>query len=85
MTHHWRPSDGLLPTQNPSEWMLYDRGRLIGHIQGGRLNRSTAFRAVLRHGDLVQVLGYSPSLEQCCTDLWQWHVRFVVRSGAATA
>lgn len=83
MTHHWRPSDGLLPTESPSEWMLYDRGRLIGHIQFGRANRTAAFRAVLRSGELVQVLGYSTSLEQCCTDLWNWYVRFVKVAASA--
>ena len=77
MVHHWRASDGLLPTENPSEWVLWDRARIVGYIQYGKLAKKPAFRGVLKSGELVQVIGYSPSLEQCCTDLWNWYIRFV--------
>ena len=81
MTHHWRASDGLLPTERSNEWLLYDGGVQIGHIQFGRANGRPVFRAVLKRGELVQVIGYSATLEQCCTDFWNWHLRFVKRAG----
>lgn len=77
MVHHWRASDGLETTPHPGEWILYDRATRVGYIQYGRRATRPAFRAVLKNGALVQVIGYSDSLEQCCTDLWNWYIRFV--------
>jgi hypothetical protein len=77
MGHHWRASDGLVRTGG-GEWTLYDRGRLVGYIQYGRVAKRPALRAVIKQGELVQVIGYADSLEKCCTNLWNWYVRFVV-------
>lgn len=74
MVHHWRASDGAIPTENPSEQMLFDRGRLIGYMEHGRVNGRSAWRGVLESG---QVVGYSWTLEQCCTDFWNWYILFV--------
>ena len=75
MAHHWRASDGLARCA-AGEWRLWDRGRLIGTIQYGRVAGRPAFRAVIRQGELEQVVGYSSSLEQCCTNFWDWDVQF---------
>ena len=77
MVHHWRASDGLIRIGG-GEWALYDRGRLVGYIQYGRAGARPALRAVLKKGDLVQVIGYARSVEECCTNLWNWYVRFVL-------
>ena len=84
MAHHWRASDGLLRSA-PGEWRLWDRGHLVGTIQYGRVGGRAAFRGVVRTADFErtgfeQVIGYSDSLEQCCTDFWNWYVRFGSRA-----
>jgi hypothetical protein len=58
------------------EWRLWDRGRLIGTIQVGRVDGRRVFRGVIRRDDREQVIGYSPTLEECCTEFWNWDVRF---------
>jgi hypothetical protein len=73
--HHWRASDGLIRV-GAGEWSLYDRGRLVGRIQYGRIGGRPGFRGVITDGTHEQVVGYSPSLEDCCTDFWNWYVRF---------
>ena len=75
MSHHWRASDGLVRSA-AGEWRLWDRGRLIGTIQYGRVAGRPAFRAVIRQAGLEQVVGYAATLEQCCTDFWNWDVQF---------
>jgi hypothetical protein len=75
MSHHWRASDGLWRVGG-GEWNLYDRGRLIGTIQYGRLAGKIAFRGVIRRGELQQVIGYTSSLEQACTEFWNWDVLY---------
>jgi hypothetical protein len=75
MAHHWRASDGLVRV-SAGEWRLWDRGRLVGTIQYGSAGGRPAFRGVIRRGELEQVIGYSASLEQACTDFWNWDVRF---------
>ena len=72
MTHHWRPSDGLIAGPRPGgEWFLYDRSRLVGTIQHGRVAKKQAFRSVTPDGDLV---GYAWTLEAACDRLWAWHI-----------
>lgn len=72
MTHHWRPSDGLVAGPRPGgEWYLFDRSRLIGTIQHGRVAKRSALRSLTPVGDLV---GYSWTLETACDRLWEWHV-----------
>ena len=76
MVHHWRASDGLEPTPINGEWMLFDRSKLLGYIQYGKYGGLPAFRGVLKEGGMIQVLGYSPTLEQCCKDMYEWYVKF---------
>jgi hypothetical protein len=46
MTHHWRPSDGLIAGPRPGgEWFLYDRSTFIGTIEVGKVSKKRAFRA----------------------------------------
>lgn len=72
MPHHWRPSDGLVAGPRPGgEWLLHDRGRLVGTIEHGKVGGRRAFRSVTPDGDPV---GYSWSLEAACNTLWAWHV-----------
>lgn len=79
MSHHWRPSDGLIAGPRPGgEWFLYDHALRIGTIQYGRVGGRAAFRGLTPGGDVV---GYSPSLETACDRLWEWHV--LVRRGGA--
>ena len=79
MTHHWRPSDDLIAGPRPGgEWFLYDRARLVGSVQYGRVTTKPAFRSVTPDGDLV---GYAWTLEAACDRLWAWHV--LVRTGGA--
>ena len=82
MTHHWRASDGVVRV-GAGEWTLWDRGRLAGWIQYGRVAGRPGFRAVLKRDELVQVIGYAPDLEEACTRLWNWDVQFV-RADRAT-
>lgn len=80
MTHHWRPSDGLVSGRRPGgQWVLYDRSRLIGTIEMGRVDRMPAFRSRTPRGDLV---GYAWSLEAACDRLWDWHVIVSMRKEA---
>ena len=80
MTHHWRPSDGLIAGPRPGgEWYLYDRNLLIGTIQFGRVEAKPAFRSVTPSGDLV---GYAHDLESACDRLWAWHVLVRLGGGA---
>lgn len=77
MTHHWRPSDGLIAGPRPGgEWFLYDRSLFIGTIQTGKVGKKRAFRSLTPAGDLV---GYAWALETACDRLWAWHV--LVRAG----
>lgn len=76
MVHHWRASDNLLPTPNPSEWRLYDGGHLIGFLQHGKRGGKSCWRGVIRKGELEQVIGYSPTLEQCAKDFWDWYILY---------
>ena len=72
MTHHWRPSDGLVAGPRPGgEWLLYDRSRFIGTVQVGRVGGRRAFRGMTPDDDPV---GYAWSLETACDRLWEWHV-----------
>lgn len=77
MSHHWRASDGLQPAPHLGEWILYDRGTRIGYIQYGKVNKRPAFRGVIKKGEAVQVIGYASTLEECCTEFWNWYIRFV--------
>jgi hypothetical protein len=77
VTHHWRPSDGLIAGPRPGgEWTLYDRSRLVGTVQTGKVGSKRAFRGLTPEGDLV---GYAWTLESACDRLWAWHV--LVRTG----
>lgn len=79
MTHHWRPSDGLITGRRPGgEWFLYDRQLLVGKVQFGRVGGKPAFRGLTPSGELV---GYAYDLETACDRLWEWHV--LVRLGGA--
>lgn len=78
MVHHWRASDGLEPTGLPGRWALFDRGTLIGYIEYGRVNGKVGFRGILKSG---QVVGHSSTLEECCTEFWNWYIRFVKVGG----
>lgn len=78
MVHHWRASDGLEPTAVPGRWALFDRGTAIGYIEYGRVGGKDSFRGILESG---QVVGHSATLEECCTDFWNWYIRYVKAGG----
>jgi hypothetical protein len=71
MVHHWRASDHLEPSLVPGEWRMFDRGRLVGVIQAGRVNGKRMLRGLTPDG---QTLGYERELEAACDRLWAWHV-----------
>lgn len=72
MVHHWRASDNLEHSFTPGEWVLYDRGTIVGYIHYGRVNGHPALRGSAPDGS---VLGYAESLEDACDRMWAWHRR----------
>lgn len=73
VVHHWRPSDLLEQSFVPGQWFMYDRGRMLGVIELGRINGQWGFRG--RPPDDDRVLGYAWTLEEACDRLWEWHLR----------
>ena len=51
---------------------MYDRGRLIGVIQLGRINGKSGLRGTTRDGEL---LGYAWTLEEAADRMWEWHLQ----------
>jgi hypothetical protein len=72
MVHHWRASDHLEHSFRSGEWRMYDRGRLVGVIQLGRINGKSGLRGTTRDGE---VLGYAWTLEEASDRLWEWYQR----------
>jgi len=77
MTHHWRPSDLLERSFIPGQWFLFDRGRLVGVVQMGRINGRWGFRGLSPEPvpEQRRTLGYAWSIEDAADRLWEWHVR----------
>ena len=75
MVHHWRPSDHLEQSFRPGQWFMFDRGRLIGVIQLGRINGQWGFRGLTPDDveDDRRTLGYAWTLEEAADRLWAWH------------
>lgn len=72
MPHHWRPSDHLERSPQPGVWLLVRRGKHLGSVEYGRVQRRPAFRGVTPAGTVV---GYARSLERACDRLWEWSIR----------